>query len=152
MYSAFPAYGVGRPTLLEGRDSILRTMIQNGMSILLQGDQHLRFVGKKYIQTPGDNTVSGINIVPDVTGVGIWPVTMSGAYVARIVTYEELPGATQGTHYLLASGATQDQIAAGMMITFYGDAAYIEVAENGDGTDTGTNIVFSTTIWRNPGV
>lgn len=152
MYSAFPSSGVTRPTLRDGRGAILREMILNGMSLLMQGDQHIRFVGKKYINPSGDNTSVNTQIVADITGVGVWPMTLSGGYANRDIDLNELPGQTLGTHYLLASGVNSDGIAAGAVLTIYGDHAKLEVAENKDGIDGNTTVTLSTTIYRNPGV
>src|SRR5690606_23356292 len=121
-----------------------------GLSIILQGDQHINFVGKKYISDWNDATTSGINVVSD-TGVGAWPIITSTSYVTRSTDLSYLPGQTQGTHYLFESGGV-NFMAGGCIINFEGDHAYLEFAINKTGNDEVTMLVYSGTIYKNPGL
>lgn len=142
---------VGRPTHISQRNGIIRTAILNGMSVLSQGDQHIRFIGKKYIQNGISNETAGITIVDDKTGVGCWPIINSGTYATnRAIDLSFLPGSTEGTHYLYASGNAEAGIGCGSLtiLDFYGDMARIRLWECTDG-ETAV-LQYDGEIWRNP--
>src|SRR5690606_14418671 len=132
VYSPFPdeinAGSEIRPTQNITRTGIVREMINRGLSIILQGDQHINFVGKKYISDWNDATTSGINVVSD-TGVGAWPIIASTSYFTRSTNLNYLPGQTQGNHYLYELGGVNFMV-GGCIINFDGDHAYLEFALN----------------------
>lgn len=138
---------VGRPTLAAPRSGIVRRMIRAGLSMLWQGDQHIRFVGVKYRSPADDITGSGILYSSARRWVGATPVVMSGGYVTRAIDTSFLPGETEGTHYAYANGTASDTVATAMHCAFNGDSATITVAACSDGETVSE--VYTGTVWRN---
>ena len=151
VYAPFDRYSLRQSNYLA-RTGLIREATLRGMSVLLQGDQHIGFVGKKYFNHETGTGPDDIIVVHDVTGVGLWPFELPGGYVCRQIDLNELPGTGVGTHYLYASGiGSTDRRAAAMIMTFHGDTAYFEIAQNYTGDPADTYITYSGTIWRNPG-
>jgi hypothetical protein len=152
LYAPYPVSGVGRPTMTSQRNGVIRRAVLNGMSVLAQGDEHIRFVGAKYIQNGISEAKAGITVVDSQAGVGCWPIVNSGTYATnRNVDLTELPGTpTLGVDYRYASGFSESGLgcASLTMLDFFGNMAGVRMYECTDGVNA--VLVHSSNIWRNP--
>lgn len=141
----------GRPTHYLARSGVIREAIYNGMSILLQGDQHITFGGKKYINKTSDVSAAGIEVVAD-TGVGVYPFVVAGGYATRPTQLSYLPGQTLGTHYLFETGyssQTSGKVVVGMFTFSGGDQCLAKFMQF---IESGTELIYSGYLTRNPGL
>lgn len=135
----------------------LKTPIDNGLSLLMQGDVHIGSFSGPWYPDPDDPTEA--NATPVNPGeVGAYSLSLAGGYVTRPVDVSVLPGYTSGdvddeansstVHW--ASGASVGSKAQAAYLLIEGDVAYLQVFEAGS-DDAEGSIVYSTTLVRNPG-
>lgn len=155
IYSCYPTgyLDAGRSTFAYGRTGVIRDAIYGGMSVLLQGDQHILFGGKKYINTGTSIHAAGISVVND-TGVGVYSFVVPGGYaVNRNIDLTYLPGQTLGTHYLFASSYNYGNGAGAVVAAVFtftgGDYCLAEFKEF---KQTSQTILYSGYLRRNPGI
>ena len=146
-----PFDGDPRPMNKAGR-ATLATAIDNGLSIVLQGDVHQGSISGPWY--PEETKV-------DEGGVGAYSCCVAGGYAAtRAVDVSVLPGYTSGDTedeannpniYWADAGTTPAQgLTHGMMFSFEGDHCEVEVFRV-DSSDTSGTSVHTQTFIANPG-
>ena len=129
-----------RPLLKEARHGILKTMVENGLSIYASGDQHIVSLSKPFYE----------NHIP-ADSAGVYQLVLTGGYFNR--SPDDAALAEADRYFAAGDGLGTPWPAYGAVVDFWGDIATIRIAmaDAKDSDPDNVTTVYTGRLRRNPG-